>query len=89
MWRHLPDPAHALLSAVLVAAANPRHTRRLSFVALIIFPGALISFVLGVIALWRPHPEHAIGLWIWSAILFAVGSGIVAWAVRSSNRSTQ
>lgn len=87
MWRRLPEPVHALLSAVLFAAADPRHARRLSFAALIIFPGALISFVLGVIALWRPHPEHAIGLWIWSAILFVVGSGIVAWAIRSSRRS--
>ncbi|MGE0134732.1 MAG: hypothetical protein AB7L91_10620 [Dehalococcoidia bacterium] len=89
MWRRLPDPALALLSAVLIAAANPKYTRRLSFAAVVVFPGSLIAFLLGVIALWQPHPEHAFGLWAWSAVLLLIGIAIVAGAVRSTTRGIE
>lgn len=88
-WLNLPGPVLSLVSTVLIAAANPRYTRRLSFAAAYVFPGALLSFIFGLIALVRPHPEHAIGLWIWSAILFLVGSAIVAGAVRATTRSVE
>ena len=85
-WLRLPTPALSLLNGVLLAATNPTSARRLSFVAIAVFPGAVISFVLGVVALIQLHPEHAAGLWAWSAFLFALGGGIVGWAVRSANR---
>jgi len=85
----LPDPALSLLSTLLLAATNPKYTRRLSFVALLVFPGAIISFVYGFIALVRFHPEDAVGSWMWSAFLFALGSGIVAWVARSTTRGLE
>ncbi|MGE0229428.1 MAG: hypothetical protein AB7I38_06360 [Dehalococcoidia bacterium] len=89
MWRRLPDPALSVLSAVLIAAANPKYTRRLSFVAVVVLPASVITFLLGVVALWRPHPEHAFSLWAWSAVLLLIGIATVAGAVRSTTRGIE
>ncbi len=88
-WLRLPDPVLALLSTLLIAAADPKLGRRLRFTAVGILPAAFGSMVFGMLAWGRPHHEHAVGLWIWSAFLFLLAAASVAWVARASTRDIE